>query len=102
MDPLELLPLVPSSLLTEALALVGAAVMLLVFATLGVLLPGLLTALGGATPERRDVHPELGPVAYPVISEPAPRDPTPTEAKQDQGRRAARPLLWRHLSANSP
>ena len=88
-------PSLPPWPLANALTVVGAAAALLaflVFISLGVLLPGVLTALGGP-PARRDAFPEFGPLAHPVISQPA-----PSPAAHDRERRAARPLLWRHLS----
>lgn len=100
---MDRLPLAPSSILADALTVVGAAVGIgafLGFVCLDVLLQGLLTALGGPA-NRRETFPEFGPVAYPVISEPAPRGATSSEAKREEGRSAARPHLWRYLAGGS-
>lgn len=87
----------------DALIAVGVGVVLLAFLAfinLGVLLPGLLTALGGPQPDQRDAYLEFGPVGAPVISEPSfPRSapPDPDVAP----RRVERPNLW-GSSAGAP
>src|SRR5215211_124502 len=66
----------------DALIAVGAGVALLailVFINLGVLLPGLLTSLGGSQPDQRGAYLEFGPAGAPVISEPAPSRTAPPE-----------------------
>lgn len=93
MEPHSLPTLAPL-LVIDVLTVVGGAIALiafLAFISLGLLLPGLLTALGGPAPDRREAYPEFGPAVYPVISAPAP-------ATHAQGRRATRPHLWRSLS----
>jgi hypothetical protein len=64
------------SLVHDALIVVGVGIALLaglVFVNLGLLLPGLLTSLGGHHSDARGEYLEVGPVAAPTISEPAPR-----------------------------
>jgi hypothetical protein len=59
----------------DALVAIGAGVALLailVFLNLGVLLPGLLSSLGGPPPDQRGAYLEFGPSGAPVISEPGP------------------------------
>ncbi len=79
--------------------LVGAGVALLaslVFINLGILLPGMLTSLGGPQPDQRGAYLEFGPAAAPIISEPAP----PRESQRQtlpNSQPAARPHIWRHL-----
>jgi hypothetical protein len=80
----------------DVLVAVGAGVALLailIFLNLGLVLPGVLTALGGPPPDQRGAYLEFGPAAGPLISDPAPpgaigqetnREPTPV----------ARPHLW--------
>jgi hypothetical protein len=85
-------------LLQDALIVVGAGVALLAslaFINLGILLPGLLTALGGPQPDQRGAYLEFGPLAAPIISEPAP--PQVTQETHPGPRPAARPHIWRHL-----
>ena len=86
-------------LVQDALIVVGAGVALLailVFLTLGLLLPGLLTALGGPQPDQRRAYLEFGPAAAPVISEPAP--PRGIQQQTRPGPQpAARPHIWRQL-----
>jgi hypothetical protein len=97
---LQALPALALPLLVQdALIAVGAGVALLAilaFINLGILLPGLLTSLGGPRPDQRGAYLEFGPAAAPVISEPA-----PPRASQQQSppssRPAARPQIWRHL-----
>jgi hypothetical protein len=75
MEPLDFPPFPPPLPLADAFSVIGAAVAVLVFLafiSLGHLLPGLLTALGGPAPDRSQAYPEFGPAVYPVISEPAP------------------------------
>jgi hypothetical protein len=80
----------------DALIAVGAGVVLLAclaFINLGVLLPGLLTSLGGPQPDQRGAYLEFGPASAPVISEPSfPRaaSPEPDVAP----RHVERPNLW--------
>src|SRR5215212_12267595 len=80
----------------DALIAVGAAVVLLAclaFINLGVLLPGLLTSLGGPQPDQRGAYLEFGPAGAPVISEPA--LPHAAASQPDvEPRRVARPHLW--------
>ena len=88
-----------SSLVHDALIVVGLGVALLaglVFLTLGVLLPGLLTSLGGHQGDPRDRYVEFGPVAAPLISEPAPR--REASATTSDPHTVVRPYLWRHVS----
>jgi hypothetical protein len=80
----------------DALIAVGAGVALvaiLVFINLGVLLPGLLTSLGGPQPDQRGAYLEFGPAGAPVISEPA-RSRTATPETDVAPRQVARPNLW--------
>ncbi len=80
----------------DALIAVGAGVVLLAFLAfinLGVLLPGLLTALGGPQPDQRDAYLEFGPAGAPVISEPSfPRSTSPEPDLAPT--HVARPNLW--------
>ena len=80
----------------DALIVVGAAVALLAslaFINLGLLLPGLLTTLGGPPPDQRGAYLEFGPAAGPLISEPAP--PRAMDQETDlEPRPVARPHLW--------
>jgi hypothetical protein len=90
--------------LQDALIVVGAGVALLAslaFINLGVLLPGLLTSLGGPQPDQRGAYLEFGPAGAPVISEPAP--PRATAAPlAGPARRPVRPQLrhrlWRGMA----
>ena len=80
----------------DAVIAVGAGVALvaiLVFVNLGVLLPGLLTSLGGPQPDQRGAYLEFGPAGAPVISEPAPSPTAPPETDVAP-RQVARPNLW--------
>jgi hypothetical protein len=80
----------------DVLIAVGAAVALLAslaFINLGVLLPGLLTSLGGPQPDQRSAYLEFGPAGAPLISEPA--YPRAASSEPDAApRRVARPNLW--------
>ena len=80
----------------DVLIAVGAAVALLAslaFINLGVLLPGLLTSLGGPQPDQRGAYLEFGPAGAPVISEPT--SPRVTPAEPDIApRHVARLNLW--------
>jgi hypothetical protein len=80
----------------DALIAVGAGVALLAclaFINLGVLLPGLLTSLGGHQPDQRGAYLEFGPAGAPVISEPA--SPRAATSEPDvEPRHVARPNLW--------
>jgi hypothetical protein len=84
----------------DALIAVGAGVVLLAclaFINLGVLLPGLLTSLGGPRPDQHGAYLEFGPASASVISEP----PSPRAAPPEPDvapRPVARPNLW----ASSP
>ena len=94
------LPLV----LQDALIVVVAGVVLLAslaFINLGILLPGLLTSLGGPQPDQRGANLEFGPAGAPVISEPAP--PRATDAPmpgpaQTPTRPQLRHRLWRGMA----
>jgi hypothetical protein len=80
----------------DVLIVVGATVALLaslVFINLGILLPGLLTSLGGPQPDQRGAYLEFGPAAGPIISEPAPPRAALPE-KDVEPRHVARPHLW--------
>ena len=90
-------------LVQDALIVVGAGVALLAilsFINLGILLPGLLTSLGGPQPDQRGAYLEFGPAAAPVISEPAPPRETQQQARSSP-QPAARPHIWRHLLGGS-
>ena len=80
----------------DALIVVAAGVALLAcfaFINLGILLPGLLTSLGGPHPDQRDTYLEFGPAGAPVISEPAsPRAVSGEPAVKPS--RVERPNLW--------
>ena len=83
-------------LVQDALIVVGAGVALLAilsFINLGILLPGLLTSLGGPQPDQRGAYLEFGPAGAPVISEPAPPRAAPPETEV-KPRPEARPHLW--------
>jgi hypothetical protein len=80
----------------DALIAVGAAVVLLAclaFINLGILLPGLLTSLGGPQPDQRGAYLEFGPAGAPVISEPTSPRVAPPEPDVAP-RHVARPNLW--------
>jgi hypothetical protein len=79
----------------DALIVIGAGVALLaslVFINLGVLLPGLLTSLGGPHPDQRGAYLEFGPAGAPLIAEPAPR--AMARETNVEPRPVARPHLW--------
>jgi hypothetical protein len=85
-------------LVQDALIVVVAGIALLAslaFINLGILLPGVLTSLGGPQPDQRGAYLEFGPLAAPVISEPAP--PRVTQQTHPGPPPAARPHIWRHL-----
>ncbi len=89
-----------SSFVHDALIIGGLCVALLdglVFINLGVLLPGLLTSLGGRHGDPRGTYVEFGPAAAPLISEPAPR-PAASPATRLDPPTVVRPHLWRHVS----
>ncbi len=76
------LPLLMQDVLVAIVA--GAALLAgLAFINLGILLPGLLASLGGSSPEQRREFLEFGPMAAPLISEPAPRRSASTETNRD-------------------
>ena len=80
----------------DALIAVGAGVVLLAclaFINLGILLPGLLTSLGGPQPDQRGAYLEFGPAGAPVISEPASPRAASSEPDVAPGH-VARPNLW--------
>jgi hypothetical protein len=80
----------------DALIAVGAGVALLAclaFINLGILLPGLLTSLGGPQPDQRGAYLEFGPAGAPVISEPSSPRTAPPEPDAAP-RHVARPNLW--------
>ena len=88
-------------LVQDALIAVGAGVALLAclaFINLGVLLPGLLTSLGGHQPDQRGAYLEFGPAGAPIISKPRPPS-APSLETSAEARALVRPHLWRHLSA---
>jgi hypothetical protein len=83
-------------LVQDILVAIGAGVALLailVFLNLGLLLPGVLTALGGPQPDQRGAYLEFGPAAGPLISEPAPPGAMDPEANLEPTP-VARPHLW--------
>ena len=93
-------PLSLPSLPHDALVVVGVGAALLVglvFLNLGVLLPGLLTTLGGHHGDARGEYPEFGPVAAPTISEPAPRRGAQPQMLPSP-HPPARPHTWHFLS----
>ena len=80
----------------DILVAVGAAVALLaslVFLNLGLVLPGLITSLGGPQPDQRGAYLEFGAAAGPIISEPAPPRAALPEG-DGEPRHVARPYLW--------
>jgi hypothetical protein len=80
----------------DVLVAIGAGVALLaglVFINLGLVLPGLLTSLGGPPPDQRGVYLEFGPTSGPLISEPAPPRAMAQETDSDP-KHGARPHLW--------
>ena len=80
----------------DILVAIGAGVALLaslVFLNLGLVLPGLITSLGGPQPDQRGAYLEFGPAAGPIISEPAPPRAAPPEG-DGEPRHVARPYLW--------
>jgi hypothetical protein len=83
------------SLVHDVLTLVGLGAALLAgfaFISLGFLLPGLLTTLGGHHDSPRGEYLEFGPVGAPTISEPAPPRGTDAPALQPSPR-PVRPQL---------
>ena len=92
-----------SSLIHDAVVGVGIGAALLaglVFISLGLLLPGLLTSLGGHHGNSPGGYVEFGPAAAPIISEPAPRrDPSPETSLEPQ--HVTRPHLWQRLSGSA-
>ena len=100
MELYALLPLSLPSLPHDALVAIGVGAALLaglVFLSLGVLLPGLLITLGGHQGNARGEYLELGPVAAPTISEPAPRRGAQPRMLPSP-RPPARPHTWHFLS----
>ena len=88
----------------DVLIVVGAGIALiafLLFINLGVLLPGLLTSLGGPRPDQRGSYLEFGPAAAPMVSEPAPRDVAPLETTPNLPT-VVRPHLWHWVSGAGP
>ena len=89
----------------DALIAIGAAVALLAclaFINLGVLLPGLLTSLGGSHPDQRGAYLEFGPVGAPVISEPSSsRAAPPGAGRRTEACCAVEPLGILHRSTVS-
>ena len=80
----------------DALIAVGAGVALLAclaFINLGILLPGLLTSLGGPHSDQRGAYLEFGPAGAPVISEPSSSRAAPPEPEVEP-RHVARTNLW--------
>jgi hypothetical protein len=80
----------------DALIVVVAGVVLLAslaFINLGILLPGLLTPLGGPQLDQRGAYLEFGPAGAPVVSEPAPPEPL-----QRLVRPQLRHRLWRGMA----
>jgi hypothetical protein len=79
----------------DALIAVGAAVALLACLAIInlILLPSVLTSLGGPQPDQRGAYLEFGPAGAPVISEPAPSRTAPPETDVAP-RQVARPNLW--------
>ena len=78
---LLVLALSVSAVLHDALVVVGVGAALLagvVFVSLGLLLPGLLTWTDGRHGPRTNRYLEPGPEAAPLISAPAPRSQAPT------------------------
>jgi hypothetical protein len=94
------LPLV----LQDALIVVGAGLALLAslaFINLGILLPGLLTSLGGPPPDQRGAYLEFGPADAPIISEPAPPRATDVPMpgpSQTPARLQLRHRFWRGMA----
>lgn len=91
-----------STLIQDSLGVAGVFLALtagILFLNLGLLLPGLLTALGEPGASSRQAFPEAGPVAFPVISEPTPRGalPAPTAARTP----VPRPHIWRMLAGSA-
>jgi hypothetical protein len=83
----------------DALIAVGAAVALLTslaFINLGVLLPGLLTSLGGPQPDQRGTYLEFGPAGAPVIAGPVLGGVPSPESRPDP-HPVARPDLGRQV-----
>lgn len=88
----------------DLLIAVGAGIALiafLLFINLGVLLPGLLTSLGGPQPDQRGMNLEFGPAGTPIVSEPAPRDVALRESTPDLPM-VVRPHLWHWVSGGGP
>ena len=89
-----------SSFVHDALIIGGLCVALLaglVFINLGVLLPGLLSSLGGRQGDPCGTYVEFGPAAAPLISEPAPRQEGFPVTRLEPST-VMRPHLWRHVS----
>ena len=84
----------------DLLIAVGAGIALiafLLFINLGVLLPDLLTSLGGPRPDQRAAYLEFGPAEAPIVSEPAPRVLAPLETNPNLTT-VVRPHLWHWVS----
>ena len=80
----------------DALIAVSAGVALLAcltFINLGVLLPGLLTSLGGPHPDQRGAYLEFGPAGAPVISEPSSPRAVPSDPDVEPSH-VGRSNLW--------
>ena len=92
-----------SSLVHDALVALGLGVALLaglVFLCLGLLLPGLLTSLGGHYGTSGAEYVEFGPAA-PLISEPAPPRRTSSPAVAPDPQPVARPHLGPLVTADA-
>ena len=91
-------------LVQDALIAVGAGAALLAslaFINLGIVLPGLLTSLGGPQPDQRGAYLEFGPAGAPIISEPA--SPRATDVpmpgpSQTPARLQLRHRFWRGMA----
>jgi hypothetical protein len=99
-----LYPLSLSLFVQDVVIAIGAGIALiafLLFINLGVLLPGLLTSLGGPQPDQRGAYLEFGPAGAPIVSEPAPRDMAPLETTPNPPT-VVRPHLWHWVSGAGP
>ncbi len=91
-------------LLHDALSVVGVAISLLiglVFINFGLLLSGLFTWLDGSRGGSPNEYVECGPVAAPLIADPAPGGMVSRETKPDP-EPVVQPHIWRTLLGHMP
>jgi len=99
MEHLFLPAVVLPTLVHDVLVGVGVGAALLtgfVFINFGLLLPGLFTWLDGSHRDSRNVYVEFGPVAAPILSDPAPSGMVSRETHADP-----EPVVHPHPGATS-